>query len=279
MPKISIVLRSRNDAQFAEKTAAAILSQKLAAFEILDFDNASTDGTREIMAKFPQIRIIDVPEGAYVPGKILNAAARECSGDIIVFNNCDAVPQNSDWLENIARPIIENGAAAVYARQICRHDAEAWVRRDCATAFGDSPMSAEFFSMASSAARADMFEKYPFDENIKYSEDLQWARRLRAGGLTTAYAPDAITEHSHNYTLPQIRRRFAGEGTADAEIYGGAQSFLKCVKGLLGAWARDIVFCLKNGATTEILHCLRVRWAQKISYWSARKSAAKGGSK
>lgn len=104
MPKVSIAMRTRNDAPFVEKTIKAILSQSFSDFELLAFDNASTDGTREILEKFPQIKIFDIPEGKYIPGKVLNFAASKCEGEVVVFNNADAVVENRDWLKNLTAP-------------------------------------------------------------------------------------------------------------------------------------------------------------------------------
>ena len=71
--------------------------------------------------------------------------------------------------------------------------------------------------MATAAARrADLIE-HPFDEAIRYSEDVEWAHRRP---IRIAYAPEAKVEHSHNYTLAELKKRFFGEGAADAVIFG-----------------------------------------------------------
>jgi len=276
MKKISIVMRSRNDAAYAPLTIEAFLSQKRDDFEILSFDNASADGTAEIIARYPQIRKFHVPEGAYVPGKVLNAAVKEAVGEIVVFNNADAVPQGTNWLSTLVAPIESRKAQASYGRQICRPDADLWVRADYAKGFPQNPQDAlsGFFSMASSAALKSVFESAPFSETIKYSEDVHWARRLEKLGFKIAYAAGAESEHSHNYTLEQIKKRFAGEGIADAEIYGRAQSFARFAKGLAGAILRDALPALKAGGLKEFMRNLKIRYIQKKSYYDARGKAA-----
>ncbi len=275
MPKVSIAMRTRNDAPFVEKTIKAILSQSFSDFELLAFDNASTDGTREILEKFPQIKIFDIPEGKYIPGKVLNFAASKCEGEVVVFNNADAVVENRDWLKNLTAPLFGGLAEVAYARQTPRTDADLWVERDYKKAFGDAPADPSFFSMASSAAKIDVIKKYPFDEKIKYSEDVLWTKNLREKGLRIAYAPSAIVEHSHNYTIAEAKKRFAGEGEADAEILKTAQPFLSFLKGLLSASARDVFHALKRGKPSLILPAIRFRFAQKFSYYKARRSALK----
>ena len=85
MPKVSIVIRSHNDSAFISDTLKVLLSQDFKDFEIISCDDASTDGTAEIIASFPQVIRLERPEGRYVPGKTLNRAIPQCHGEIIVF--------------------------------------------------------------------------------------------------------------------------------------------------------------------------------------------------
>jgi len=276
MNKISIVMRSRNDAEFAERTIRAILAQDYPDFELLAFDNASSDGTREIIAKFPQIKIFDVPEGTYVPGKVLNEAVSHCSGVVVVFNNADAIVRDSQWLRNLTAPIFSGEAAATFARQLARPDADPWVRLDYARSFSPRRrFSDTFFSMASSAASAEVLRKHPFDDKIKFSEDVFWTRDLVKSGLVIKYVPDAVVEHSHNYTDDQLARRFSGEGEADARIYGTGTSVFSLVKGIIAAVLRDFMYLSSTGKYSDILKSARHRMTQKYSYFTARNEAAK----
>ena len=274
MKKISIAMRSRNDAEFVRRTLDAIFSQSRGNFELLSFDNASSDGTAEILQEYAAVQKFHIPDGEYVPGRVLNYAVSKCSGDIVVFNNADAVPADARWLENITAKIERGEAGACYARQTCRPDALDWVASDYSRAFGDIPMSAEFFSMASSAADIRILRENPFDESIKYSEDVLWAKGLREKGVRVEYAPDAVVEHSHNYSTEAVKRRFAGEGRADAQIFGTPQGILKCAKGIAGAVARDLVFLARRGRLAKLPECVRARVAQKTSYYRARREAA-----
>ena len=74
MPKVSIVIRSHNDSAFISDTLKELLSQDFQDFEIISCDDASTDGTAEVIASFPQVIRLERPEGRYIPGKTLNHA-------------------------------------------------------------------------------------------------------------------------------------------------------------------------------------------------------------
>lgn len=279
-PLVSIVVRSRNDAAFMRRTLEALRRQRFRDFEVLSFDNASTDGTRAILDDYPEVRRFDVPAGTYVPGRVLNRAAAESRGQWVVFNNADAVPLDEVWLENLVRPLTEGRAGAVYARQVCRPDADPWVQMDYARAFGNAPLSGTFFSMASSAAAKSVLEKYPFDPEITYSEDVYWAKGLRAAGVSVAYAPEARAEHSHNYDPSQTRKRFYGEGFADGEIHGTPLGMCSLARALLGAWGRDALWLAKHGKFAAWPRAVKQRWIQKRAYFKGRADYfAKGGKK
>jgi rhamnosyltransferase len=66
--------------------------------------------------------------------------------------------------------------------------------------------------MASSAISRQVWEQYPFRDDIQYSEDIDWTWRVRQKGFSIRYAADSVVEHSHNYTPLQFYRRQLGEG-------------------------------------------------------------------
>ena len=111
MPKVSIVIRSHNDVEFISDTLKELLAQDFQDFEIISCDDASTDGTAEIIASFPQVIRLERPEGRYVPGKTLNRAIPQCHGDIIVFNNADAVPKHFSITSSAANSGVANHLA------------------------------------------------------------------------------------------------------------------------------------------------------------------------
>lgn len=217
---VSIVLRSRNDMPLVRGTLAA-LSRQTRPFELIVLDNASTDGTREEAQKYAT-RLIDVPEGAYVPGRVLNQGMRESSSELVVFLNSDCTPQHDDWLDRLLAGFDRPETAAVFGRQVPRPDCQALFAKDTEDTYGDGSRQKYWkhcFSMASSAIRREVWNRFPFREDIQYSEDIDWTWRMRQEGFTIRYVPDSVVMHSHNYTPAQWYRRQFGEGRADAQIF------------------------------------------------------------
>ena len=266
---ISILVRSGNDEAFIGATLRAISDQECPLpFEIICCDDASTDRTPEIIASFPSVKLLPRPEGAYIPGKRLNYMVRNCDGDIVVFNNADAVPQDSHWLINLVTPLLEGRADAVYGNQLPRPDAKYLVRKDNMRAFGDGSVAETwnfFFSLATSAARRDDLVKNPFDENMRYSEDVEWAHRHRR---RIVYSQDACVEHSHNYTLAELKRRFYGEGGADAQIFGKVPPLWRELASAAAESLRDAAFLFANPAGLAELPLSPVRrFVQRYYHW------------
>jgi rhamnosyltransferase len=196
------------------------------------------------------------------------------ASDVVAFINADCVPLSDIALAELVAPLAApGGAAATYARQVPRTDADPLVRLEYARVF--SPTAAPrirhgaFFSMAASAIRRDAWNVLPFDETLRYSEDVDWSHRIRALGGAVRYVPDARFEHSHNYDWRGQFTRRRGEGKADALIHRlGAPSVLRdLVKPLGGALLRD--------ARARLLSAESVltRGAQALGYFEGRREA------
>jgi rhamnosyltransferase len=237
---IDVVVRCKNEMPFAAEALAA-----LRGFRVLFIDDGSTDGSTEAAAA-AGARIVaatDLSPGGYVPGRILNEAMRRTDGDLVAFVNADAIPRGDravEWLIEACQA----GAAAAYGRQVARPDAPRAIHADHARAFpaAGGAVIAGFFSMAASAIRRDVWRAMPFDETLRYSEDVDWARRARGLGHRVVYVPGAVFEHSHTYGVPALFRRMRGEGAVDRYLaHDGPPPLLRHYAApLLGALARDL---------------------------------------
>jgi rhamnosyltransferase len=210
---------------------------------------------------------------------VLNEAVAATGGDILVFLNSDATPENEDWLQRLIAPLRNTACGASYGRQTPRPDCRSLFIKDTERAFGDGRVSAgwlHFFSMANSAVRRDLLERYPFDTDIQYSEDIDWSYRMRKLGHSIVYVPDAPAMHSHNYTLGQSYRRHYGEGKAEAWIFRNGElntSFLRyCLLPLGREVLRDFGWAVRSTSMDALLYSVPLRAAQKWGRWQGLKS-------
>ena len=275
LPFVSILMRAHNDEVLIERALKAIFSQKTELkFEVVVCDDASTDRTREVAAGFP-VRFFDRPEEAYKPGRTLNPLVRTAKGDVVVFNNSDAVPLDEHWLDELVKPLLAGSRRVfAFANQLPRQDAQALVRKDNDRAFGDGKVQATwrfFFSLASSATWRQNLLDVPFDEDIQYSEDVAWAwqnSRLEKDPVKIVYCPNARVEHSHNYTLRELAKRFRGEGVADRVIFGDRPTFLREMMSAARETLRDWAYLLpRPKGWLEIPVAPVRRLVQRLSHW------------
>lgn len=276
MPKVSIIMRVYNEMPYIKYALRKLKQQSFQDYELIVVDSGSTDGSYQLAEKANPEIIYQIPAGSYVPGRVLNEAIGKASGEIIVFNNSDCIPQNDYWLENLIRPFEQDKhTIATFANQVPRPDASPLVRKDYERAFGDGSLSSKwkhFFSLASSAIRKDIILLYPFNPTIQFSEDSEWSWRMKQMGKKFTYVPDAIVEHSHNYTWKGLIKRYTGEGKAEKEIYKEPRGlFVKVVLLSAGAeFIRDALYLLKHRELQWIPYSFCVRFLQRYCVWKAR---------
>ena len=279
-PRISVIVRAHNDEALIGRTLDGIFSQHPPPSEVIVCDDNSTDRTREVASRFP-VRFVERPAGPYKPGRTLNMLVRESKGDIVVFNNSDAIPLDSKWLEELVKPLL-SGTPRIFAfaNQLPRPDAQALVRKDNERAFGDGKVQATwkfFFSLASSATWRQNLLDVPFDEEIQYSEDVEWAwrnSRRKEDPVKIVYCPASRVEHSHNYTLRELAKRFRGEGAADREIFGDSPSLMRELMGAARETLRDLAYLLpRPKGWLEIPPAPVRRLVQRVSHWKGMRQS------
>lgn len=274
-----VVMRSHNDMPLIVQTLEMVHRQDC-EFKLLCLDNESTDGTAEELRKYTD-RIVNIPKGTYVPGRVLNMGMSLSQGDHTVFLNSDCTPMDQAWLRNLLAGFSgDSKIAAVFGRQVPRPDCRPLFAKDTEDTYGDGLRQKYWkhcFSMASSAISRAVWETMPFNESLGYSEDIDWTWRARGKGLEIRYTPDSVVRHSHNYTLKQFYRRHYGEGRAEAEIFQWSSwdasflrySLLPFGRQVLG----DLRYCLPRGLLRAACASPALRTAQMLGRRKGFRSA------
>lgn len=275
-----VVMRSRNDMPQIAATLDALASQSR-AFELIVFDNASTDGSAAEARKHTD-RVVNVPAGQYVPGRVLNQGMDMSEGECVVFLNADATPVDELWLDKLLAAFTHDHVAAVFGRQVPRPGCAPLFAKDTEATFGQGARQERWrhcFSMASAAIRRSVWEGLRFDESLQYSEDIEWTWKARGMGFEVRYEPEAVVVHSHDYTLGEFYRRQRGEGRADARIFDwsawerslGRYSLLPYARQVLSDWK----YCLAKCRPCAALYSPVLRLAGAIG----RRSGFRAGLK
>lgn len=122
----SIIICTRNRALSLEKTLQAFQSVKVPPgwqVEMIVADNGSSDHTAEVIlsATHAAIGIHYVYEPRPGKSRAQNAAVAQAQGEALLFTDDDVEPADN-WLENMARPLLENRFDAVAGRILLAED-------------------------------------------------------------------------------------------------------------------------------------------------------------
>ncbi len=268
---VALVMRTHNDMPLVATTLRRLHEYRARfPFDFLVMDNASADGTVDEIRKYTQ-NIITVPEGTYIPGRVLNEAMKATKGELVVFLNSDCIPQHPEWIEKLLEGFTHPTVAAVFGRQIPQTNCQPIFAKDTEDTFGDGARQKYWrhcFSMASSAIRRSVWEKMGFSEILRYSEDIDWTWRVRQAGYEIRYVPDSVIMHSHNYTLKQWHKRQFGEGKADALIFDWDSWQASFLRYSLLPYGQQVLsdwkYSLRTGRLVDVLYAPVLRMAQLL---------------
>lgn len=208
MPRVSIIIRTKNEAQMLGEVLKGIDNQDFKDKEVVIIDSGSTDNTLEI-AKSWKAKIFKIPSRAFTFGYALNYGVAKTDSEFICYLSGHAVPYNDKWLSTLLKVIQKNErVAGAYSRQIAfpRHNPleRLWLKNT----FPSKKQKVKcIFSNASSLIRREVGEFIKFDESVTGFEDQLWAARVKEDNYVIEYVPDSIVFHSHNERLRTFCRR------------------------------------------------------------------------
>lgn len=116
----SIIICTRDRAPMLRKTLDAFIQVHVPQemrVEMIVVDNRSMDDTAGVirMARHPRIEIRMIHESRPGKSRALNAALATAKADVLLFTDDDVEPA-ADWIEKMARPLLERRCAAVAGR-------------------------------------------------------------------------------------------------------------------------------------------------------------------
>ena len=172
-------------------------------------------------------------------------------------------------LDALLAGFADEKVAAVFGRQMSRPGCRPLMAKDTEDTYGDGSRQALWrhcFSLAVSAIRRSVWERMPFQEDLQYSEDIDWTWRARGSGYEIRYAAGARVIHSHNYSLRQFYRRHFGEGRAEAHIFEWSPWERSLVRYSLLPYLRQVAsdwkYCAANMQVGAALYSPVLRMAQ-----------------
>jgi glycosyltransferase involved in cell wall biosynthesis len=197
MPKVSIIIRTKNEERWISNCLSAVFKQKFKDFEVIIVDNESSDQTIIKAKKYP-VNIVSIKN--FLPGRAINLGVSKSKGEIIVILSGHCIPVNDEWLENLINDLKNPKVAGIYGRQQPMSFSSDNDKRDLITVFGlDKKIQKKdsFFHNANSAVRKEFLDKLPFDEDATNIEDRIWGMEVIKAGYQIIYEPSASVFHFH----------------------------------------------------------------------------------
>ncbi|MGZ8143632.1 MAG: glycosyltransferase family 2 protein [Methylosarcina sp.] len=247
-PKVTVIIVNWNGEHVLEQCLSTLLAQTVAPHEIILVDNASSDTSLAVAARFPSVRLLAQNENlGFARGNNRAIEMASPESEWIALLNPDAFPE-PNWLEALLSASRNHPAFDVFGSKLVNADDPTvldgtgdvyhlsglvW-RRDHGLALSSrSERMSPIFSPCAAAAlyrRATLLELGGFDEDyFCYVEDVDLGFRLRLAGHRALYVPGAMAHHVGSATT--------GGQHSDFSIYHGHRNlvwtFIKDMPGIL----------------------------------------------
>ena len=220
MTKISVIIPTLNGGNELPALMEALQKQNRTVDEIIVVDSESDDETVAFCKANKSINLLQIARKDFDHGRTRDMALRKSIGDIVVFLTQDALPANTEFLDNLIAPLQDETIAVSTGRQIAKNNAtkmEQFVRsfnypaeshirsKDDISRMG---IKTFFCSDVCAAYNRKIYLKLGgFDYPVQTNEDMFFAAAAIRSGYRIAYTADAVVYHSHNLTLKEQYRR------------------------------------------------------------------------
>lgn len=220
---ISVVIPVLDGAEFLDEVLTAVTGQVIAEpFEVLVIDSGSTDGSLEIVAAHPGVRLIEIEKKDFGHGRTRNFGVQQTTGELIAFLTQDATPASEHWLASYREAFaLAPNVGAAFGPHLARDGVSplmARLLRDHFAEFGGEdgrpvlqlPGDSTFLSNSNSCISRAAWEAAPF-RDIAYAEDQAFGVDVFRNGFAKAYVPGAAALHSHDYGMIESFKRYFDE--------------------------------------------------------------------
>ena len=280
---ISIIIRTKDEEGHIGNVLKSISEQDTEhPYEIIVVDSGSTDKTLEIVEKHGA-KIMRIPAAGFSYGHSLNYGIQQSSGEIICCLSAHCIPNDSKWLYELIKPLLDGKAHATYGRQIPLRGVNPFEEVFLQKHFPEveNRSGRVSFSNANCAFIRRMWDEVKFDERIPSWEDYLWYL-LTKDTFLFHYVPNARVTHTHPFVIKRITKTAYRDGKAfrymkdtyNFDILGDTASFIGKVRFAIKDLVNHIAFFLKEGYSGYLPMLPFVKAYSYLTYWRGYHSRA-----
>lgn len=205
-PRVSIIILNWNGKPYIRQCLTSVIKTNYQNLEIIVVDNASTDGSREIIKnEFPQVILIENPKNlGFCNGN--NIGIKRASGDIIVLLNNDTIV-DENWIKEIVKKAHNPKVGVVgcklyypgskviqslgYREKFLGYWENVGAGQEDKGQFDDVE-DVDYVSGAALAVKREVLQKVGL---LRPPADIDLCYRVRKAGYKVVVAPNAIVYH------------------------------------------------------------------------------------
>jgi rhamnosyltransferase len=270
-PRLSVVIRNRNESAALRHLFAALRTQTLQDHELVLVDNDSEDESRSL-AEAAGARIVKISRERFTYGRSINLGMTAASAENVVLLSAHSIPLQKDFLEIVNAYLEQPMVAGVRCVQATRREeVPNWHELIRLDKSADPTRILQWGLNATCCGiRRMVWESVPFDETIEAAEDKLWTRDVLRRGWEVWRVPAM-----YGYIKTTSRER--GVERNYREALGAYRAFgIKPRYTLLGP-----ISAMTVGGFRRYWNDVRLTWKQYLllrSVVRAARSAAKEGS-
>jgi glycosyltransferase involved in cell wall biosynthesis len=223
LPRVSVVVCSYNGATTLPACLQSLVSLNYPDYEVILVDDGSTDETRQIAARFPDV-IYQYQENRGLSAA-RNVGAELASGEIVAYTDSDCVA-DEDWVWNLVHAMQDQQVEAIGGPNISP-ESDGWTAK-CVAASPGNPSHvmlddrlAEHVPGCNMAFRCSTLLRVGrFDPQFRQAgDDIDICWRFLDAGLPIGYAPGAMVWHHRRATFRAYVKQQKGYGRAEALVH------------------------------------------------------------
>ncbi len=206
--RLSVIIPNYNGGRTIGRCLEALFASSYDNFEVVVVDDCSSDGSPEVIRRFP-CRLITLRERSGA-SKARNTGAQNSSGEVLFFIDADCIVQR-DTLAQVERAFGSGGNMVVGGTYTRLPDDDCFFSTFQSVFIHYSETKTEspdYIASHAMAMERALFEKsggFP-EDFMPIIEDVEFSHRLRRSGSALTMNPSILVRHLFDFTLTKSLR-------------------------------------------------------------------------